>query len=73
MSDPDRGLDNVTVEAVNEEGRVIDSARSSVSGSSATGTDSFKVTHASGQRFVLRLTVVDNNGGSTQANRTLTK
>ncbi|WP_436923363.1 S8 family serine peptidase [Halosimplex amylolyticum] len=65
VSDADGDLDSVVVEVFDPSGAVVDSATSNVSGSSASGSDSFKIKQGGGTTYDVTLTVTDAAGNST--------
>ncbi len=73
VADADGNLDTVVVEVVDGSGSVVDSNTTDVGGSSASGTDQFKVKHAQNQTFDVTLTVSDTAGNSASATRTVTE
>ncbi|AHZ22392.1 serine protease [Haloferax mediterranei ATCC 33500] len=64
VSDADGDLDSVLVEVFDSSGSLVDSARTSVSGGSASGTDKFKFKHVGKATYDLTLTVTDASGYS---------
>jgi len=73
VSDADGDLDTVVVEVFDSGGSLRDSARTDISGSSAAGSDQFKLKHAQGQQFDVTLTVTDLADQSASATRTVTE
>lgn len=72
VSDADGNLDTVEVDVFDSSGRLVDSATTTVSGSSASGTDKFKIKHVDGQTFDVTLTVTDTKRDSSSETRTVT-
>jgi len=73
VDDADSDLDTVALEVTDSSGSVVDSATNDVTGSTATGTDQFKIKQADGQTFDVVLTVTDAAGQSTSETRTVTE
>ena len=73
VSDPDGDLDAVSVEVFDSGGALVDSASTSVSGRSASGSDSFQIKHARNETFGVTLTVTDASGASDSASRSVTE
>lgn len=73
VSDADGDLAGVDIDVTDADGRVVDSARTSVSGSSASGSDSLTVKHARGETFDVVLTVTDGRDNTATASRTVTE
>lgn len=73
VADGDGDLDTVDVNVVEAGGAVVDGSRHDVGGADAAGTDSFKIKHARGATFDVRLTVADGAGGTASAARTVTE
>ncbi|WP_123536025.1 S8 family peptidase [Halosimplex salinum] len=65
VSDADGDLDSVVVEVVDSGGSVVDSSTTNVSGSSASGSDTFKIKQGGGATYDVVLTVTDAAGNST--------
>lgn len=72
VSDADADLSAVTVEVADSSGAVVDSARTNVSGGSASGTDQFKLKHAGHATFDVQLTVTDSTGNTASQVTTVT-
>ena len=72
VSDAEGNLDDVLVEVL-DEGRTVDSARTNVSGGSASGSDRFKIKHARGASYELTLTVTDTAGKAALDTGTVTE
>lgn len=70
VSDADADLDGVRVEVYDARGTLVDSSRTGVSGSSASGTDTFKLKHRNNETFDVMVTVTDAAG--TTASQTAT-
>jgi subtilisin len=73
VADVDGNLDGVSVEVFDSNGTRVDSASTNVSGSSASGSDSFKIKHAQNATFDVTLTVTDTAGKSDTATRSVTE
>ncbi|MEF8843310.1 MAG: S8 family serine peptidase [Haloarculaceae archaeon] len=73
VGDVDGNLDSVTVEVTDSGGASADSASTNVSGSSASGSDSFKIKHARGASYDVTLTVTDTTGETTSETQTVTE
>jgi subtilisin len=73
VGDGDGNLASVTVELIDSQDRVVDTASTGVSGSSASGSDSFKIKHARGATYTVELTVTDSAGASATATRSVTE
>ena len=67
VSDVDGNLSSVHVNV--EE--TIHSSTTSVSGSSAAGTDQFKIKHGGGTTYTVTLTVTDGAGNATSSSKTV--
>ncbi len=65
VSDADGDLDTVVVEVFDSTGSLADSATTNVGGSSASGSDSFKIKQGGGTTYDVTLTVTDAAGNST--------
>ena len=72
VSDAEGNLDDVLVEVL-DGGRTVDSARTNVSGGSASGSESFKIKHARGASYEVTLTVTDTAGLTGSAKDTVTE
>jgi subtilisin len=70
VSDDQGDLDSVTVEIL-DGGSVVESTTTSVSGSSASGSESFEIKHGGGTSYDIRLTVTNTDGTSTSDIRTV--
>jgi hypothetical protein len=73
VSDAGGDLASVVVEVFDSEGTLAADARTDVSGSSASGSDEFKIRHADGQTFDVTLTVTDENGATASQTATVTE
>ncbi|PSQ17815.1 hypothetical protein BRD00_06380 [Halobacteriales archaeon QS_8_69_26] len=73
VSDADGDLSQVDVVVYDSSGAQVDSSTTSVSGSSASGTDQFKIEEAQNETFDVVLTVTDANGNTTSDTRTVTE
>ena len=73
VSDADGDLSQVDVVVYDSSGAQVDSSTTSVSGSSASGTDQFKIEKANNETFDVVLTVTDGNGNTTSDTRTVTE
>jgi subtilisin family serine protease len=71
VSDADGDLDTVLVEVIDSSGSVVDSSRTNASGSSASGTDKFKLKHVGSSTYDVQLTVTDAAGNSTTQTQTV--
>lgn len=72
VSDADGNLDTVVVEVFNSSGSLVDSAMTNVNGSSASGTDSFKIKQAEDTSYDVKLTVTDTKNSSNSETKTIT-
>lgn len=73
VSDGDGNLDSVVVDVVNADtGSVVDSSTTDVSGSSASGSDSFNIKRRN-ETYDVVLTVTDGVGATDSATRTVTE
>jgi subtilisin len=72
VSDAEGNLDDVLVEVL-DGGRTVESARTNVSGGSASGSDRFKIKHAKGATYDVTLTVTDTAGLTGSAKDTVTE
>jgi subtilisin len=73
VSDGDGNLESVLVEAVDADtGTVADASNTTVSGSSASGSDSFKI-KGRGETYDVVLTVTDGAGATDSATRTVSE
>ena len=72
VSDLDGDLDAVLVEVIDASGRAADSTRASVGGASASGSEFFKLKHAGGPTYDVRLTVTDVSGRAVTRTDTVT-
>ena len=73
VSDGDGNLDSVVVDVVDADtGSVVDSSATNVSGSSASGSDSFKI-KGRNESYDMVLTVTDGAGATDSATRTVTE
>ncbi|WP_436926718.1 PKD domain-containing protein [Halosimplex amylolyticum] len=73
VSDGDGDLASVTVEVIDGNDSVVDSAKTSVSGAEAYDVDYFELKHVDGQTFDVRLTVTDSAGETVSATRTVSE
>ncbi|MFB6207140.1 MAG: fibronectin type III domain-containing protein [Haloglomus sp.] len=73
VSDADGDLDTAAVRVFDSSGSLVDSTTTDVSGSSAGGTDAFKIKHVDDQTFDVTLTVTDTNGSTADATRTVSE
>lgn len=65
VSDPDGDLSSVEIEVFNNAGLLVDSATANVSGSSASGSDRFKIKHGGRTVYTVDITVIDGRGNRT--------
>lgn len=61
VSDEDGNLETVEFSVEDERGSEVESTTVSVGGSSASDTESFKITHGAGETYTCRITVVDSD------------
>jgi PKD repeat protein len=73
VSDADGDLASVDVTVYDSGGAQADSATTTVSGSSASGTDTFTIKKASGQTFDVELVVTDSAGQTASQTQTVTE
>lgn len=73
VSDADGDLERVTVEVFDSGGTLEDSARTSVSESTASGTDEFQIKHVDGQTFDVAVTASDASGATASRTETVTE
>ncbi len=73
VSDADGDLSSVLVEVFDSTSARVDAASTNVSGSSAAGTDQFKIKKARNESFDVVLTVTDAAGETATATRTVTE
>jgi len=73
VSDADGDLQNVAVVVSDSSGAVVDSAGTGASGSTASGTETFKLKHVNGQTFDIAVTVTDTAGNSDSRTRSVTE
>lgn len=73
VSDADGDLNAVVVDVVDSSGSSVDSVTAPVSGSGASGTETFEVKHASNRTFDVTLTVTDARNNSHSRTRTVTE
>ncbi len=71
VSDPDGDLDSVFVEVIDSTGAVADGSRTDISGSGASGVDSFKLKHVGRATYNVRLTVTDSSTNSVSQTKTV--
>ena len=72
VSDADGDLGTVVVEVFDSTGTRVDSSSTNVGGSSASGTDQFKVKHGANETYDVTLTVTDAAGNSTSQTKSVT-
>jgi len=73
VSDADGNLATVTVEVVDASGSLVDSAKTDISGSTASSTDGFKIKQVDGKTFDVALTVTDTDGNTVNATQTVSE
>lgn len=73
VSDINGNLATVTLRLYDTAGRPVDARSYSVSGSTATGTDSFKIKHADGKTYDVKLVVSDKPGNIESQTRRVTE
>lgn len=71
VSDDDGDLDEVTVEVVDGDGAVVDSATTDAAGDEHGGANYFRLKHVDGEEFTVRLVVTDESGETTTDTRTV--
>lgn len=72
VSDADGDLAQVNLTVHDSTGDLRDAQRHSVSGADATGTDTFKIKHATGETFDVACTVIDTAGNRTSDSKQVT-
>lgn len=73
VGDADGDLAQVEIAVYDDSGGIVDSSSHSVSGSDATGTDTFTIKHADGKTFDVTLAVSDSAGNRTSATQSITE
>lgn len=73
VGDADSNLAQVVVTVHDTDGLLVDSHTHAVSGSAASGTDTFKIKHARDQIFDVTLAVTDESGAGTSQTETVTE
>ncbi len=71
VSDDDSDLDSATVEVLNSDGEVVDSRTTTLGGGDDGGASYFRLKHADGEEYTVRLTVTDESGKTTTDTRTI--
>jgi len=73
ISDTDSDLESVSLVVLDSSDSIVDSATTSVSGSSASGTDEFKIKHVRNQTFDVTVTVTDTKNNSNSQTQTVSE
>lgn len=71
VSHPDDALEEVRIVIRNDNDRLIDGATVAVDGSSASGSEAFRIHHGAGETYVVTLTVSDRVGNVTREDTTI--
>ncbi|QLH80421.1 fibronectin type III domain-containing protein [Halosimplex pelagicum] len=73
VADDDGDLESVTVEVIDDDGEVVDSATTDAAGVSHGGANYFRLKHVRDETFTVRLVVTDEGGERTTDTRTVTE